>query len=339
MTKDSIKKLCSNRIVQLCITAGVSFLCAYFFFNREVLIKNTISRDLGKTFVLTSPILDCENIGEIESVSLSHTTVEKNITAIAKKYEVQDYSVYFRKLNEGQWIGINEKDFFTPASMMKTPLLIAFLKRVEQEPELLDTKVIATKDFFDRALKQSVVGAVVVEEGKTYTLKQIAEYTIQQSDNVATLMLFNHVRKSDLDELFEAIGVTQEEVNGDVNIRTKDFGAFFRVLYNASYLNKEMSEVALSMLANSNFMGGIRAGTPPEIVVAQKYGERNIEQQIQGVVVVEEKQFHDCGIVYAPGKPYIICIMTRGQNFDSQQKFITDTAKYIYQEVENSSNE
>lgn len=247
--------------------------------------------------------------------------------------------MYFRKLNEGQWIGINEKDFFTPASMMKTPLLIAFLKRAEKQPELLDMKVVATKDFFDRALTQNIDVNAALEEGKTYTLREIAEHTIQRSDNVAALILFDHVRKEDLDGLFEAIGVTQKEVNGDINVRIKDFGAFFRVLYNASYLNKEMSELALSMLSSSDFQGGIKAGTPPGIIVAHKYGERSLEQEIQGVEVVQEKQLHDCGIVYVPGKPYIICIMTKGGDFDKQQKFITDTAKYIYEEVENSSRE
>ncbi len=331
-----IKKICTHELSHIILAVCAGGLIMYLILEEKNPIRNIITRDAGKSFVLTSPILDCENVGELDSATLSHTAFEKKVEGIAEKYAIKDYSVYFRKLNEGQWIGINEKEFFAPASLMKTPLLIAFLKRVEKEPELLNTTVIAKKEFFDRALVQSVDVVPTLVEGQSYTLREIVEHTIQQSDNVATLILLEYVQKPDLDGLFEAIGVTQKEVNGDVNIRVKDFGAFFRVLYNASYLNKEMSELALSILLKSNFNGGIVAGVPRTVPVAHKYGERTLEQEIQGVEFVQERQLHDCGIVYAPGAPYIVCIMTRGGDFVAQQNFIADTARYIYEQVRGS---
>ncbi len=337
MNKLFVRKIYTNHLLHILLALILGGLVTYLILEAKNPIRNIITRDGGKNFILTSPILDCENVGELDSATISHTAFEKKVETIAEKYSIEDYSVYFRKLNEGQWIGINEKDFFAPASLMKTQLLIAFLKRVEKEPELLSTTVVAKKEFFERALIQSVDVAPTLVEGQTYTLQEIAEHTIQQSDNVATLILLEYVQKPDLDGLFEAIGVTKKEVDGDVNIRVKDFGAFFRVLYNASYLNKEMSELALSILLKSNFNRGIAASVPDGVLVAHKYGERTLEEEMQGIEFVQERQLHDCGIVYVPGAPYIVCIMTKGGDFVVQQKFIAETARYIYVEVKDST--
>jgi hypothetical protein len=43
-----------------------------------------------------------------------------------------------------------------------------------------------------------------------------------------------------------------------------------------------------------------------------------------------ERQLHDCGIVYAPGKPYLICIMTRGSDFKRLSPVIAQISKQVY---------
>ena len=91
-----------------------------------------------------------------------------------------------------------------------------------------------------------------------------------------------------------------------------------------------MSETTLGILSNTTFTGGIVAGVPSNVVVAHKYGERSIEQEINGTFFVKERQLHDCGIVYADKNPYILCVMTKGQDFAKQQHFIADLSEYIY---------
>lgn len=328
-----MKRIYTNHYVHLALAVLVGGAITYGFDVKHEDIKNTITREQNSAFVLTSPILDCESVGEIDSAALPHTEVQKKIEALAKKHDVSSYSVYFRNLNEGQWLGVNERDFFAPASMMKTPLLIAFLKRVEQAPRLLDMEVEAEQVYFDRALTQNFDVATKIEKGKTYTLRQVAEIMIGQSDNVAALMLSKYIRQEDYQGLFDAVGVVQKQVDQDIDVRVKDFAAFFRVLYNASYLSREMSELALSILSQSAFTGGIAAGVPSTTTVAHKYGERSIEQEINGMRFVKDRQLHDCGIIYADTAPYILCVMTKGQNFVTQQGFIADVSTYIYEQT------
>lgn len=328
-----MRHIYANHYLHLVLALFVGIFSTYIIMVKNTDIKNIITRENNSSFVLTSPILDCELVEEIDSKVLSHTKLEKKADLLSKKYNTSSYSLYFRKLNDGQWLGINEKDFFSPASMMKTPLLIAFLKRVEQYPQILNMEVVASQEYFDKALNQNFKVDSKIEKGKTYTLQQVAEIMITQSDNVAALMLSKYIRQEDYQGLFKSVGVDQKQEERDIDVRVKDFGAFFRVLYNASYLSREMSETALSILSKTTFTGGIVAGVPSNVVVAHKYGERSIEQEINGTLFVKERQLHDCGIVYAGKNPYILCIMTKGQDFAKQQHFIADLSEYIYQQT------
>lgn len=317
-------------ILNACI--GIGCIVAIYL-GRDVSLPGVISRDHTSKFTYTSPILDYESLSQNDSTVISYKIMHKTVQESAAAHSLSSYAVYYRNLNDGQWIGINEKDTFAPASLMKTPLLIAFLKGVEKKPALLGTAVVATGEDFEYALAQNFEVQTRIKKGETYTLRQVAEHMIQDSDNVAAIMLSKYIKESDFKALFESVGVSQEENGSDIDVRVKDFAAFFRVLYNASYLNRDMSELALSMLAGSTFRSGIVAGVPPTVSVAHKYGERSIEQKINGGTIVKEKQLHDCGIVYTSPNPYILCIMTKGADFEAQQKFIAEISRYVYKEV------
>ena len=49
--------------------------------------------------------------------------------------------VYVRNLNNGPWFGINENEAYSPASLMKVPVLMTYLRWAEIEPNLLNKKL------------------------------------------------------------------------------------------------------------------------------------------------------------------------------------------------------
>jgi len=108
-----------------------------------------------------------------------------------------------------------------------------------------------------------------------------------------------------------------------------DYAAFFEILYNATYLNKEMSEKALAILTKSTFNYGLVGGVPIGVEVAHKFGERIFE---------EYKQLHDCGIIYKENNPYLLCIMTRGDmmegdNFNDLAMVIKKISEQVYNTI------
>lgn len=74
-------------------------------------------------------------------------------------------------------------------------------------------------------------------------------------------------------------------------------------------------------MSQTEFKEGLNRGLPAEITVAHKFGERDLGQQ---------KELHDCGIVYYPNQPYLLCVMTKGADFDDLSETIGEISKLVY---------
>ena len=212
--------------------------------------------------------------------------------------------------------------------MLKVPLLIEFLHEAEDDPSILNKKVAISSTDINTSISQNIKSEGFLVLGGEYTLTEILEFMIEKSDNTAVLALIRNIDKRGVGDVFESIGVPFKDISTEVSIRVKDYAGFFRVLFNSSYLSREMSEKALEILIKSEYIDGIVAGVPKEVKVAHKFGERNIIGEENSM------QLHDCGIIYYPSKPYILCIMTKGNSFENQSKAIRDLSSYTYKEVD-----
>lgn len=296
--------------------------------------KGSVTHEKGGSYVYTNPILDHELSQELSNTIVSSNAARNFVENLKEKKNIKHVSVYFRDLNNGPWIGVEEKEYFSPASMLKTPLLISLLKWSEKDQSVLFKEVIAEERFFDNNLAQHT-NVNAIKKGESYTLIDVATKMIQQSDNVAAKILYEYIPVSFVDDTFTNIGVSFVS-NGDDNlIRVKDIAAFYRILFNASYLNRDNSEKALSILSNTSYKDGLVAGVPKGITISHKFGERFASGVLlsSGLIPEGDVQIHDCGIVYVPGKPYILCVMTRGEDFKLQQQAISEISKFFYGQV------
>lgn len=310
----------------------VLFCIVLYLYLSPRVKKNNIVREQGNfSERLTNPILDCE-VGEgREEIFLPYKEVHTAIKSLEKKYSVTHTSVYFRDLNNGQWIGINEREEFAPASLIKIPVLLGYYAYAEKKPTILSENItILPKD--GGTITQNIVPEQQTEIGKEYTVEELLNRSIRYSDNTATNALRRHLPTQYFAETFERIGVPLYANLGEIELRVKDYASFFRVLFNASYLTREYSEQALKLLSTTAYKDGIVAGVPKDTVVAHKFGER---KTLSGAR--EDIQLHDCGIVYYPDMPYLLCVMTRGTNIEDQTHLIRDISKYFYTEVEKNT--
>ena len=237
-------------------------------------------------------------------------------------------SIYFRDLNNGPWFGIREDDSFTPGSLLKVPLMIAYLKELRSNPQLFE-KTLIFEDSMDANTLEYFTSSQSIQRGKAYPVSELVARTIVYSDNNAATLLLRELDREKLLQTYEELGIiipgyrTIEE-----SMPLKRYATLFRMLYNASYLDRDFSEKALELLSKTEFKRGIVASVPTEIPVAHKFGERSLAGQ-NG-----PHQLHDCGIVYYPGHPYLLCIMTQGEDLDTLAGVIEDAAKLVYGEVD-----
>jgi len=231
-------------------------------------------------------------------------------------------AVYFQDLGSELWFGINDDEKFAPASLLKVPLLIAYLKWAEDDRVVMDKRLCFERQL-DRA-KPEVLSARHLELGRCYSVSDLLERMIVDSDNEAKDLLLFNLGMDRYRASYEDLGVEIPPDPGDT-MSVKDYASFFRVLYNASYLSPAMSEKALGMLSRLEFKTGLRTGVNAGIPLAHKFGERTL-----GAV----RELHDCGVVYYPGHPYLLCVMSRGRNYAEMDEVIGRVSRTVYTEME-----
>ena len=323
-------------LIGACLASFASFLFANTASGTGGMGEGSVRIHSTQTDSLIAPLLLCgstepKDFGEYKSLE---SELKKTIAAATSNGTATQVSVYARDM-KGTWVGVNEDRTFTPASLMKVPLMIAYLKQAEGNPALLHQKL--TYDGTDDLNKAEVFKSTSDLEPGSYTIDTLLHAMISDSDNNAMALLLNNIDTNYLSEIYTDLGLSvpgSGEANVDF-ITPKQYSYFFRILYNATYLNSLYSEKALKLLAEADFTQGIRSIIPPNTIVAQKFGERT-EITSRGEIVGHE--LHDCGIVYDSQKPYFLCIMTKGANFQDLIKVIQSIATVVQSRMHLSSS-
>lgn len=272
-----------------------------------------------------SPLLECNSNALNNNFSSIKNQVKDIINQQINFKNISFASIYFRDLNNGPWFGINEKEYFTPASLVKVPVLITYYKMAEQNPEILKQTII-NQEGADGVFIQNIKPSETMVSNQSYTIEELINRMIIYSDNDAYNDLIKNIDGKEILQTYKDLDVdiSQMFTNPNGNILTvKDYASFFRILYNGSYLNKDMSEKALGLLSQTEYKQGLVAGVPNKIQVAHKFGERIYND-------TKEVQLHDCGIVYLPKKPYLLCVMTRGQDLNKASQTIKTISQKVF---------
>lgn len=274
-------------------------------------------------YPLINPLLACgditdQSLGEM----LSLRAALDSTIAHAQKAGVSHAAVYLRDLNNGPWLGINERENFYPSALLKVPLILAVYKEDEAHPGFLEKKITYTKPIV--YTQHLLPPAEPLHIGHAYSVRELVARSIIYSDDEAAALLGNTIGFGKLAAVFSDFGLTPPTPDAEYQMPVRTFASFFRVLYNASYLNHLHSEEALEILSQSPLTNGIVEGVPHGVVVAHKFGEREVPADDGGV------QLHDCGIIYAPKNPYLLCVMAQGSDASGIIELLHDIAAKTY---------
>lgn len=276
---------------------------------------------------LTNPLLWCDqpNNQVASTIIPFRPIIERTIQKLQATPEVDEISYYFRELNTGYWIALEENEKFIPASLLKLPLLMTLYKQAQADPTIWNEKLFypPKASSIPQNYPADTEGFV---DGQQYSVKELTTRMITQSDNQSLDALGTIISNEPLDELMRLIGAPMPSVDEDF-ITVRQYATLFRLLYNASYVPQQNSEEILKLLAQTHFNKGIVAPLPTNITIAHKFGERKIAE-------TNQLQLHDCGIVYYPQHPYILCIMTRGASFEALEKTIQQLSAITYSSME-----
>jgi hypothetical protein len=182
------------------------------------------------------------------------------------------------------------------------------------------TFVFDPKKYTPGNVTQNIAPPPPLVAGQAYSVEDLLFRMIVHSDNFAAAVLTEQP-DVDVEMTLKEMGVPLVISNGQVWLRVNSYASMFRILFNATYLDVEHSTMALRLLSQSKFTKGLFGGLPGDVVVAHKFGERGLG---------DDFQLHDCGIVYVPKTPYLLCVMTRGKTFENLSEAIQSISKIVY---------
>lgn len=277
----------------------------------------------GLNFV--NPLLACDDFTSLndKTTETAKKEIKNYLDSQKNKGAIGAAAVYFRDLNNGPWFSVGGDTKFWPASLLKVPILLAVYKHTASDRDFLSRKVTYDAELSVPAL--DINSGPAIEAKHTYTVKELLERMIMYSDNYATALLRKQISPSEEADIYDQLGIEPPDAVGYA-LTVQKYATFFRVLYNATLLPAAESNEALALLSRANFGSGLVAGLPQGMTVAHKFGERANDTD-------GSKQLHDCGIVYFPGSPYLLCVMTRGTDFEKLGDTIANVSRIIYERV------
>jgi beta-lactamase class A len=238
-------------------------------------------------------------------------------------------SVYARDLYNGPWIGIDEGELFVPASLNKVPVLIYILAQAESDPTLLDQSLVypGPEAMTSPSSLEEGMDEFRMEAGTSYTYRDLLFRMIAYSDNHAKELLMVGISEADIEALMQVVHAGSTLVDTRYAVDAKTYASFFRILFNSNFLGRAMSEYALYLLTQSHFQGGIRRFIPEEVTIASKFGFNDSHGDMP-----HSAELHECGIIYQPEAPYVLCVMTRsgGRSVDEMAETIAQVSRIVW---------
>ncbi len=285
--------------------------------------------DLAGTYKFIDPLLFCSDhdlSGQTAAFSQQLQNDIQNVIDQKKAAgEITNASALYRDLSNGPRVSVNGEMQSAPASLLKVPLALSIIRRAEKDPSFLQKKVVM--NIPDQNAGEYFTAPHKAEAGQEYTVQQLINMSLVDSDNNSTDLLISLLSEDELRSSYEDLGI-QVPVDNPTNytMNVGIYSSFFRILYNSSYLSRDNSEALLRDLSSSTFTHGLVAGLPQGVTVSHKFGEHTNE--------TGAKQLHDCGVVYRPNHPYLLCVMTQGNDFEKLADTIATISKVTWDATE-----
>lgn len=295
------------------------FLLILIGLNIFFLVKTkpvSIPRESNLEILNTYPYLSSKILAEGErDLLINFIPLRKNLREITKEYG-ESFSLYFEYLPTGVSIGINEKLEFYAASLIKVPLAMAFLNAYRTRNLDIKEVVEITEDDLDPNfgdLWKKGAGAKI-------SLEEVLRLLLVNSDNSAYRILARRLQTSDFKEIYDHIDLEVKLDSGQIYLTSKSYASILKSLYYSSILHKEDSQYILALLSEKSPDDKIRNGVPDEITIANKTG------------VYMDDLYQDCGIVYVPKRPYLLCMISKSSE-EVSTKRMTEISRIVYKYI------
>jgi len=205
------------------------------------------------------------------------------------------------------------------ASLFKLPILLQVL--AEEDAGRLDANQlveIRPEDWTDGS------GVLQARVGDRLSVRELTRLMIQESDNIAALVLLDEVGVADTNATAARLGLTDTHLvdrrageDGDHTTSARDMAHLMLGLASGEVVNQRVSERALGLLEAKQSVNWLGDDLPFWVKVAHKWGD------------LPEAR-NDAGVVFAPRGSYAIAVLTDGAPPDEAAAAIARVSRTVY---------
>lgn len=284
-----------------------NFVLIWFSFVNQNSSKNI--NDLEKKYSFLSKRV----LREVPTdILINFLELRNNVRLITDPYK-DSFALYFEYLPTGTSIGINATNEYYVASLFKLPVVMAYFKHKENNNITIDNKVKIRPDEIDSRFGDLWKKGV----GYEISLEEAARTAIVDSDNTAAQVLGPYIDDRDFKNVYDGIDIDLKISSQGALLSPKNYSSILKSLYFTAVLNKDNSEKILEYMTQTKFDDKLVAGVPDGVPIAHKIG------------VIDGQAYLDCGIVYVPRRPYILCMVSKSNEEIARDRMKT-ISKTIY---------
>jgi beta-lactamase class A len=167
-------------------------------------------------------------------------------------------------------------------------------------------------------------GVLQARVGERLSVRELSRLMIQQSDNIASLVLLDAVTIPNVNALSLRLGLKDTHVvdhragePGDHVTSADDMARLLSLLATGQAVNQRVSEQTLSLLEVKQSASWLSQDLPFWVKVAHKWGDLPDARD-------------DAGIVYTPRGNYVIAVLTRDALPDESADAIAQASRSAY---------
>jgi beta-lactamase class A len=219
-----------------------------------------------------------------------------------------DVGVYVKDLHTGKIASINADSIFPTASMVKVPILIGIMDKLNKG-ELKYHQELTYKDSLFYAGSDLLAS---LKHNEKVELSKVIMLMLTTSDNTASLWLQSLAGSGTrINQILDSIGYTATRVNSRTPGREagrdkfgwgqtspKEMATMFEALANRNLLDTASSEKMLRLLGRNYWDEEALSQIPPDVFVASKNGAVNASRS-------------EVMYVYGKNARYVFCICTK----------------------------
>jgi beta-lactamase class A len=229
-------------------------------------------------------------------------------------------SVMAVALQSGATAGVDAERVSPAASLFKVPILVEVLAR--EDDGRLDPRTeleVRPEDWTDGS------GVLQARLGERFRVDELTRLMVQDSDNIAALVLLDAVGVAGVNATADRLGLHQTHLvdhrggdSGEHTTSAADMAHLLVLIATGQAVNARVSEAALAVLELKQAFSWLGDGLPFWVKVAHKWGDL-------------PQARNDAGVVFTPRGSYVLAALTEESQPDEAAHAIGSASRATYE--------